>query len=328
MSEEFESSGLKGAQISRGSTTGSRLRMGMRQHGVECRKGINEIFKTPLSSFMTVAVLAIALALPAGFHVFLKNAQKVSSGWDNATQISLYLVQGITEQQVKQLQQELEKSEKISDVVHISADTGLAEFRELSGFGDALSYLDDNPLPETLVINPSQAYSTPQMSEQLLEELRQQPLIETAQLDLQWVRKLHSMMAIAERAVSALGLLLGIAVLLIVGNTIRLAIQNRREEIQIIKLVGATDAFIRRPFLYSGLWYGVFAGILAWILVNTSVFWIKEPVQNLAGLYESSFQLAGLGIVEVFQLIAAASLLGLFGSWISVGRHLKDIEPT
>ncbi|WMS85984.1 permease-like cell division protein FtsX [Pleionea litopenaei] len=318
----------KGAQLSTGSTIGSRLAMGFRQHGLECRKGLSELFRTPLSSLMTIAVLAIALALPAGFHVFLKNAQAVSSGWDNATQISLFLKPQLTSQQTTRLTSDLEASSKISAVAFISKEQGLQEFQSLSGFGDALTMLEDNPLPDTLVVTPTAAFSSPEASAELVAELQAIPEVELAQLDLQWVRKLYSMMDIAERAVSALGVLLGLAVLLIVGNTIRLAIQNKREEIQIIKLVGATDAFIRRPFLYAGLWYGILAGLISWILVNSSVFWLKEPVRNLAGLYESQFRLSGLGFVEALQLIAFATGLGLLGSWLSVGRHIREIEPT
>lgn len=319
---------MKGAQKSTGSTLVSRFKMGIRQHGLECRKGLSELFKTPVSSVMTIAVLAIALALPAAFHVFLKNAQTVSSGWDKATQISLFLEMKLTTQEVTALRTELERSEKVANAVLITKEEGLNEFQQLSGFGEALSMLDENPLPDTIIITPTAAYSTPEMSAQLVDELQQKPEVELAQLDLQWVRKLYGMMAIAERAVTALSLLLGLAVLLIVGNTIRLAIQNKREEIQIIKLVGATDAFIRRPFLYSGLWYGVFAGSVSWILVNSSVFWLKDPVKNLAGLYESQFQLSGLGMLEALQLIAVATSLGLLGSWLSVGRHIREIEPT
>ncbi|WP_144392442.1 permease-like cell division protein FtsX [Pleionea sediminis] len=325
---QSELGGPKGAQFSSGSTFISRFKMGIRHHGQECSKGLHEIFRAPISSFMTIAVLAIALALPAGFHVFLKNAQMVSSGWDNATQISLFLKMEISAEEVEKVQNELKNSVKIADVSLIPKDQGLKEFSELSGFGEALSFLDSNPLPDTLVITPTVAHSSPEASEALLIELQEIPEVELAQLDLQWVRKLYSMMAIAQKAVSALGVILGLSVLLIVGNTIRLAIQNKREEIQIIKLVGATDAFIRRPFLYSGLWFGIFAGILAWILVNSSVLWLKDPVRNLAGLYESQFRLSGLAFVEALQLIVIASFLGLLGSWISVGRHLKDIEPT
>lgn len=318
----------KGAQLSTGSTFSSRLKMGLSHHGSECRNGLKEISRSPFSSIMTVAVLAIALALPAGFHVFLKNAQSVSQGWDNATQISLFLELNTTEQEAQALQESLQRSAKVAQILYISREEGLEEFRELSGFGDALSYLDENPLPHTLLVTPTQSYSTPQASAELVSELQEMRQVALAQLDLQWVRKLYSMMDIAQRAVSALSLLLGMAVLLIVGNTIRLAIQNKREEIQIIKLVGATDAFIRRPFLYSGLWYGVFAGLMSWALVNTSVFWLKEPVRNLAGLYDSQFQLSGLSMIEVMQLIGVATSLGLVGSWLSVGRHIRDIEPT
>ncbi|NVJ50364.1 MAG: cell division protein FtsX [Gammaproteobacteria bacterium] len=327
MSQQKEKSN-KGAQLSSGSTFSSRIAMGLRQHSLECRKGLSELFRTPLSSLMTIAVLAIALAMPAAFHVFLKNAQAVSSGWDNATQISLFLKPQLSSQQITRLTSDLERSPKIAAVLYIPKAEGLAEFQSLSGFGDAIALLDDNPLPDTLVVTPTQAHSSPQASADLLSELQAMPEIELAQLDLQWVRKLYSMMDIAQRAVSALGVLLGLAVLLIVGNTIRLAIQNKREEIQIIKLVGATDAFIRRPFLYSGLWYGILAGTISWLLVNLSVLWLKDPVRNLAGLYESQFQLSGLGLFEALQLIGIATGLGLLGSWLSVGRHIREIEPT
>ncbi|MEE4246907.1 MAG: permease-like cell division protein FtsX [Kangiellaceae bacterium] len=328
MSDDRLVDNKKGAELSTGSTFGSRFKMGLRQHSLEWKKGLTELFKAPFSSLMTIAVLAIALALPAGFHVFLKNAKSVSNDWDNATQISLFLTMDLNQQAIIDLQEELKKSVKIADVEYISSQQGLDEFKALSGFGDALSYLESNPLPATLVVTPEVSFSSPAESEQLVNELQAREEVDLAQLDLQWVRKLYSMMAIAERGVKALGLILGIAVLLIVGNTIRLAIQNRREEIQIIKLVGATDAFIRRPFLYSGLWYGVFAGLMAWLLVSVSVFWLEDPVRQLAGLYDSNFRIMSLSMQEVAQLIGLASALGWIGSWISVGRHIRDIEPT
>ncbi len=141
------------------------------------------------------------------------------------------------------------------------------------------------------------------------------------------MRKLHALLELAEKAASALGLALGLAVLLIVGNTIRLSVQNRREEIEVVKLVGATDAFIRRPFLYTGFWYGLFAGVLCWLILEISLIWLDDPVTKLAGLYQSEFSINGLSLPQSFQLIGVSCGLGLLGSWLSVGRHIRNIEP-
>ncbi len=318
----------KGAQLFSKGTISSRFNMTMRQHRIECLKGIQDILKYPLSSFMTIAVLAIALALPTSFYIFLKNINTLSDNWDGVAQISLFLKTSADEKAIEKLQKKLQTSKKIAKIEFIDKEKGLKEFSERSGFGEALSYLDDNPLPHTFLVIPSKSFSTPIASQQLTEELQKESAVELAQLDLKWVQKFHSIMHIAERIVYILSILLSLAVLLIIGNTIRLAIQSRREEIQIIKLVGATDAFIRRPFLYSGIWYGLIAGLIAFLLISISVFWLSDPVNRLSAQYNSHFVLTGLSIADVVQLLAVSTLLGFLGSWLSVGRHLKDIEPT
>ena len=314
--------------VSKGSTFLSRFNMTLRQHKNECRHGILEIFKAPLSSFMTIAVLAVAISLPSGFHVFLKNAQDISRGWDSqAAKITLIMKTQVDQSQVLDLKDELMKSAKIASATYISKQEGLEDFKASSGLGDSLSMLAENPLPDILVVTPSSQFNTPEAAAQLKDELTKYDQVELAKLDLDWIRKLYLIMHIAERSVTALSLLLSAAVLLIIGNTIRLAIQSRREEIQIIKLVGATDSFIRRPFLYSGLWFGLFAGLVSLVLVNTSILWLEEPVRSLAGEYSSSFRLEGLSLSEIASLLVLSTFLGLAGSWISVGRHIRDIEP-
>ncbi|OQX46977.1 MAG: cell division protein, partial [Candidatus Sedimenticola endophacoides] len=171
-------------------------------------------------------------------------------------------------------------------------------------------------------------HSTPEAASALLDELQALDDVEFAQIDLQWVRRFHGITEIAQRTVLILGGLLGLAVLLVVGNTIRLEIENRRAEIEITKLIGGTNAFIRRPFLYSGLWYGLLGGLIAWLLVSLSLFLLESPVSQLAGLYESQFGLSGMGPGAFLLLLAGSALLGLLGSWIAVGRHLSAIEPT
>lgn len=289
---------------------------------------LGQMSRRPFSTLMTVAVIGIALAMPAGLHVLLKNVQTVLSGWDSAAQISLFLHKGGSEESALALADKLRARPEIASVDYISAEEAMDEFRRLSGFGDALGALDENPLPPVLVVHPALAQQDPASLKVLVEELRQQATVDLAQLDMQWVKRLYGLMEIGRRGVWVLASLLALAVLLVVGNTIRLAIQNRRDEIVITKLIGATDAFIRRPFLYTGFWYGLLGGMIAFVLVQASLWVLAEPVDNLAGLYNSSFRLGGMGGITIGLLMSGGMLLGLLGSWLAVGRHLRDIEPT
>lgn len=290
---------------------------------------LGQLSRRPLSTLMTAAVIGIALALPAALNLLLSNAQRVTSGWDGATQISLFLKLDVSDQSAQTLAQQLKALPQIEKVRYISRAQALAEFKNLSGFGDALSVLEDNPLPSVLVVYPKlDEHQGASAVQHLLDQLRARPEVDLAQLDMRWVKRIYAMMDIVRRGVWVLASLLALAVLLVVGNTIRLAIQNRRDEIVIIKLIGGTDAFIRRPFLYTGFWYGLFGGIIALLLVNGALMALAGPVANLAGLYNSSFRLSGLGLYEMAALLGGGALLGLAGSWLAVGRHLREIEPT
>lgn len=289
---------------------------------------LGQLWRTPFATLMTTSVIGIALALPAGMQVLLKNAQQLSSGWDGASQISLFLKRSASDERAQALAQRLRDMPGIGGVRYISRAQALDEFRQLSGFGDALTALDDNPLPSVLVVRPALQASTADATQQLLAKLRALPDVDIAQLDMQWVKRLFAIMDIVRRGVLVIGALLALAVVLVVGNTIRLAIQNRRDEIVVIKLIGGTDAFIRRPFLYTGFWYGLFGGLIAYTLISSALLAVSGPVQYLAGLYTSQFQLSSLDFSTAALLLAASVLLGLAGSWIAVGRHLRDIEPT
>ncbi|HEY0634639.1 MAG TPA: permease-like cell division protein FtsX [Gammaproteobacteria bacterium] len=289
---------------------------------------LGQLTRRPFATLMTVAVIGIALAMPAGLFVLLNNAQRMVSGWEGASQISLFLKTDINEARAKQLAEQLRRQPDIAAIDYISRDDALEEFRRLSGFGEALGALNDNPLPAVLVVRLKKEINEPLRIEQLLTELRLRPEVDIAQLDMQWVKRLYALMAMVERGVLVLASLLGLAVLLVVGNTIRLAIQGRRDEIVITKLIGATDAFIRRPFLYTGAWYGLGGGLLALLLVELSLAVLTRPVHDLALLYNSSFALHGLDAQTGMLLLGGGALLGLLGSWLAVGRHLRDIEPT
>jgi cell division transport system permease protein len=215
----------------------------------------------------------------------------------------------------------------VASVRVITADQALSDFRAGSGFGKALDALEDNPLPDTLVVTPTLDAGTPQGTEFLKAAIGAMPDVQIVQLDTEWVKRLHAILDVVRHGVVLTAALLGIGVVLIVSNTIRLDILNRRAEIEVMKLVGASDGFTRRPFLYTGIWYGLGGGFLAVALVAVGIVFLSEPVAHLALLYGSGFRLEGLGFVSTLEVVAAAAALAWAGSWLAVRRHIRAIEP-
>ncbi|MCB1850507.1 MAG: permease-like cell division protein FtsX [Gammaproteobacteria bacterium] len=288
---------------------------------------LGRLARTPFSSLMTIAVIGIALALPSGLHLMLSNIRTLSNSWDGAASISVYLVQTASDETAAELAKQLHTDPEISEVRVITRQQALTEFRQMSGFSGILSTLEENPLPAVLVVKPDQNLNDPGKAQNLATRLSALENVEFAQLDLQWVTRFHAITEIANRVVWVVASLLGLAVILIIVNTIRLEIQNRHAEIEISKLIGATDSFIRRPLLYSGAWYGLFGGLVSWLLVTLSLLLLSAPVSRLAGLYQSDFELAGIDFNIFIILLSSGALLGLAGSWIAVARHLRNIEP-
>lgn len=286
------------------------------------------LIRNPIASLMTSAVIAIALALPANMFIAINNVSDLSVGWDSSTLISLFLKTSVSEKQAEKLANQLRLHKEIESIKITTKAQGLKKFKELSGFGDVLDYLTTNPLPIVLNIQPIVDPQHPDKINLLVKELKNKKEVELAQLDMQWVKRLYSILELANQGVLIVGSLLALAVLLIIGNTIRLDIQNRREEIEVAKLIGASDAFIRRPFLYTGLWYGLSGGLMAWLLTSISIHLLTGPVARLASLYDSNFHLTGLSLDNALIMVAFSCLLGLGGSWMAVGRHLSEIEPT
>jgi cell division transport system permease protein len=304
-----------------------RIRTWLMRHLQALLFSLGRLIRAPLSTLMTVMVLSIALSFPAGLKLLLDNVQRLSGSMDNSANISIFLKLDLERAKMEALAEQLRLKQSIATVQLITPEQALEEFRNNSGFAEALDTLDSNPLPAVLIVSPSAAYSSPEGAKLLLDELRLLPEVDIAQMDLQWVQRFQALTEIAARGVLLLASLLALAVLLIIGNTIRLEIQNQKDEIEITKLIGGTNAFIRRPFLYSGFWYGLFGGILAWLLISLNLWLLTEPVKRLAGLYHSNFILTPLDLSSLMILICASALLGLAGSWIAVARHLHAIEP-
>lgn len=288
---------------------------------------LGELWRTPFASLMTIAVLGLSLTLPATLYVVVKNTQVIGAQWDNPAEITAFLDKGLSASQVETFSRRVAMMDEVDSVHHISRDDALREFREYSGFGSAIDYLDNNPLPDVLVITPVSEFSSSDRAAQLQHKLEQESEVNEAKLDLDWVERLQALIQLIEDALGALALLLCIAVVLIVGNTIRLGILNRRDEIMIMKLVGATDGYIQRPFLYTGAWYGVIGGLIAWVATFILIWWIRAAVLRVTELYDSQFRLQGLSFQELLVLWAVAVGLGLLGSYLAVRRHVAAIEP-
>ena len=275
---------------------------------------------------MTVSVIAITLSLPSGLLVSISNFQSLSGQIDLNNNISLFLNQSVTLEHATELSSALKHNEKIQQAVLIDKQSALEEFRQYSGFGSAISALGDNPLPHVIQITPIADIDNQAALQSLINELKQRTDIQLIQMDMGWLDRLNGILNIAQRGVSIITILLGFAVLLIVSNTIRLELQNRRDEIDITRLVGATRAFIMRPFIYSGFWYGFLGGVFACLLVNLSIWLIDGPTSSLATLYNSSFNLSFMSFGHAVLWILFSISLGITGSWVVVSRYLSDLE--
>jgi cell division transport system permease protein len=303
-----------------------RYRAWLRHHRQSAADSLQRLLDKPWSSLLTWLVIAIAMALPVGMNVALENARSASTDWDRPAQISLFLQAGVGEEAARQLRLQLAARADIAEARLVSSGDALAEFRQLSGFGDLLDSLDKNPLPNLILVSPGTGLESGGVAK-LQAQLQALVEVEQAVLDMEWVQRLSSIMALGRRIVLALGALLIVGAILILGNTIRLAIENRREEIVIVKLVGGSNAFVRRPFLYTGLWYGVGGGLISALLVSAFLWFLGGPAHSLALLYQSGFEIRGLGIMGGLNLIILGGLLGLAGAWLAVSRHLSEIEP-
>jgi cell division transport system permease protein len=259
-------------------------------------------------------------------HLVIKNARAVSGNLDNALDFSVYLASDISAGDAERLAAIIGQRADVERVTLVTADEALQEFRAHSGFGDALDHLTANPLPHTLVVRPS-AFNTEQSMVLLNEELDNLPETDFVQVDTEWVQRFHAILEMLQRAVAMGAGLLGAAIIVIIGNTIRLDIQNRREEIEVTKLIGASNGFVRRPFLYSGFWYGLGGGMLALALVAGGLYALEEPIARLAGLYNSAFRALALDPLESLAIVGLGVLLGLLGSWLAAARHMRRIEP-
>ncbi len=288
---------------------------------------LGRLVRSPFTTLMTVLVLAITISLAGSFYLLVDNAQQLSGNLKASNQLSLFLKTNVSDSVGKKLAEKIAKNSQVEHVQVITKKQAMVEFKAYSGFGEALDALESNPLPTVIQILPKNTLKDDASIAKLLAEFKQLPQVDFVQMDMQWVKRLQTIMQLTGRGVTLLNLLLSMAVIFITGNTIRLELQNRREEVLIAKLVGATDSFVQRPFIYTGFWLGFFAGLFAWLILTIMMLVLESPVENLSALYNGAFNLQFLNFSETFVLLAISSFLGVLGAWIVLHYQLRQIKP-
>jgi cell division transport system permease protein len=294
-------------------------------HFRNCRGALGRIGSTPVGALLNVLVVAIALALPAAMQILIANAGNMAPAFEDAADFTIYLADAVDAEAGRALTAEFEGRDDVESARFVSREDGLADLRSWVGFGDALDGLSANPLPHVIKVRPASAAID--RIDTLAAELENRTETASVQLDRLWVERLQAILRLGHRAVNVMTVLLAAAVILVIGNTIRLEINNRRTEIEVLKLVGATDGFIRRPFLYTGFWLGALGALAAALVIGLGLWLLARPVRELAALYTSDFALQGLDSGAVGLLVGGGALLGWAGAWIAAARHLKAIEP-
>ncbi len=289
------------------------------------RESLGDILRHPFATALTWLVIAVALALPALLYVTQKNLDQLAGQWQEGAQVSLFLYDSVSESDGSDLAASLARRPEVRDAWYLSKDDAMSDFADWLDMGQVLSSLDQNPLPATIVVVPiSQTRTDITILGELLEDL---PEVADIQMDIEWVQRLESISEVLERALYAIAAVLGLTVLLVIGNTMRMATEARRDEIMVVKLVGATQSFVRRPFLYMGFWYGLFGGVVACGLTWGSLALLEAPVAELSESYGATIRLLSLTVTEAVLLVAGAVVLSITSTWFTVSRRLASIEP-
>jgi cell division transport system permease protein len=295
-------------------------------HAQALFSSLGRLLATPFTSIMTTMVLAVAIAAATGFYILWLNVAQLTGNLESSNQISLFLKQEVDDKQGKELQAQLQQNPRVESVKLLTKDNSLAEFKSFSGFAEAIDALETNPLPTVIEVLPKNSLDNNENLQQLLTEFQRLPEVDIAQLDMQWVRKLQSMVELIKSGMLLLNFGLSFAILFVMGNTIRLELEGRREEVLISKLVGATYSFIKRPYLYTGFWFGFFAGVVAWLMVTFMMLILKQPIENLFVLYEKSYSVVFLDFFESLSVLFISAMLGVLGAWLVLYYQLKQMK--
>ena len=289
------------------------------------RTTLDRLLVTPVSSLLNILVIGIALSLPASVYVLLQNVQVLADQVAGTPQISIFLTMDTSKDDIARIGKQLQQHKAVDHIEYVSREQALEQLKHSTGLADVIGGLTQNPLPDAYIVYPKK--SDAQTLETLRDELKKWPRLDKVQLDSAWAYKLEALLKFCRLAVLILSALLSFALVAVTFNTIRLQILTQRDEIEVSKLIGATNAFIRRPFLYFGLFQGFLGGAAAWTIIAVSIYLLNGSLAKLAQLYASNFTLHGLSAGDSVTLMLFSAYLGWMGAWLSVAQHLWQIEP-
>lgn len=301
------------------------LRRYFGEHARVCVAAFGRQWRDPFGTLLTALIIGITLALPAGLNLLVENLRSASGGLNQSRALTVFLKDAVNEAEGRELARTLARNPDVARCEYLSREQALAAFRERTDLGSVLDALQENPLPASITLTPADTLDDAGLNA-LAQSLRTRDDVEQLQADSAWSARLAAALAIASRLALVLAAGLGAAAVLAMGNTIRLDIESRREEIIVMKLIGAPPGFIRRPFLYAGFWYGLSGGVVAIVAVHLARYVLAEPVSNLVQLYEGAYALHGPSAQTLLVVLGAGVVLGIAGAWLAVSRHLGRIE--
>ena len=292
------------------------------RHGQALTLAMRRLGASPLSTALSLLAIGIALALPAAGQMLLANALQLARDTAPTPRISLFMALSADKRVIRDTEARLKGHPAIKSVQLLAREDTLKRMRASEGLADVIDALPANPFPDAFLVTP--ADDRPEAMDQLAEELRALPRVEHVQLDSDWARRLASLLRLGRTGVLLLMLLLGAGLVAVTFNTIRLQVLSGRAEIEVSRLLGATNAFIRRPFQYHGALLGLLGGTVAWLLVAGATLWLAAPVAEVARLYSSGFALQPLSSTDAIVLLAGAAALGWLGASLSLRQHFID----
>jgi cell division transport system permease protein len=300
-----------------------RVKWWLHSHVSSAKHTFIDIFSKPISTLTTLGIFAVVLCLPVSLYWAGKNLNILTQHWKQGAEITVFMQEGATPQQVEALVKSFSRRHDVANITYLTPDQALADFKEHTELAVGLDMLDANPLPSVLIIKP--AYQDVDVLESLQYALLREPSVASAQLDIAWVMRLQALLNLIEHTVWVLAVLLGVGLLLVTGATIRSTLIERQQEIMVSKLVGATDAFVRRPFLYIGFWLGFCGSLFGLLIFQCIGLFLAKPTQEILATYASNWQPEALNAPTFISIILMACTLGIVGAWLSVGRYLRQL---
>jgi cell division transport system permease protein len=292
----------------------------LHQHRQALGSALARFVKT--AGLLSALVIGVALALPAGGYALLEGLHGLGARLSLEPQISVFLRPEAKRAEADALGTALRADRRIDRVRFVPREEALRELSAVQGVPEVIAALGRNPLPDAFVVNVKEEALEP-----LAADLRKMPAVGHVQADTVWARRLAALAGIGRLALWLLAALLGVGLVAVIFNTIRLQVLTQREEIEVLKLIGATDAFIRRPFYYLGLLQGLAGGVVALAIVGAGLALLNREVRALSESYGSGFRFAFLSAGDAIAIVAFAALIGWLGAYLSVAKHLREMEP-